>query len=250
MELTFLGTGTSVGVPVIGCSCEVCRSDSPRNNRLRPSVMIKDGKSTVVIDIGPDFRQQALRAGISSLNAVLLTHAHADHIMGLDELRMFNYYQKENIPVFGSIETLEQVRRTFWYAFEETQQGGGKPELDLRAVDGPFSAAGTDFIPVPVVHGKMEVFGFRFGDIAYLTDCSFIPESSYRLLEGLDILVLGALRFSHHPTHMTVGQALAESCRIGARRTLLTHMNHDLDYRELDDRLPCNINMAYDGLVI
>ncbi len=250
MKLTFLGTGTSTGVPVIGCSCSVCLSENLRNTRSRPSVLIQSEEGTVLVDIGPDFRYQALKYKFSRVDAVLLTHGHADHIMGFDDIRMFNFYQKGKIPVYGSMETLKQVRRTFWYAFEETQEGGGKPGLDLRPVDSVFRVAGIDFIPVPICHGNMDIFGYRFGNVAYLTDCSAVPDLSYSLLEGLELLIIGALRYTEHPTHMSLEQALEECRRINPAQVLLTHMNHELDYGELNDKLPSHINMAYDGLVI
>lgn len=251
MEITFLGTGTSVGVPVIGCSCRVCTSGDPRNRRSRQSIWIQSAGASVLVDASVDFRQQALRHRITRLDAILLTHAHADHIFGLDETRVHAYLQGRSIPVYGSPATLEGVKRTFWYAFGEAPEGGGRPKLELLPFTGPFEAAGLSFVPVEIDHGGMPVTGFRVGGFAYLTDCKRVPENAARELQGLDALAISALRFSpEHPTHMTVGQALAEAERIRPARTYLIHMGHEMDHEELAAALPEGVEPAYDGLEI
>ncbi|MCB1057105.1 MAG: MBL fold metallo-hydrolase [Acidobacteria bacterium] len=254
LEIVMLGAGTSNGVPVIACECPVCTSGDPRNQRTRPSVALTwqyDGSPcTVVVDTGPEFRLQVLAAGLKRLDAVLFTHSHADHIFGLDDVRAFNFLQGRAMPCYGSEETLRTVRRSFAYVFEETQEGGGKPSLELLPVREPFELLGRTVVPVPVLHGALEVFGYRFGRFAYVTDCSEIPEASFALLEGVEMLILDALRYHPHPTHFTVEQALEAAQRIGARRTVFTHMNHDVDYRRPQVTLPEGIEFGYDGLRI
>lgn len=250
MRATFLGTGTSTGVPVVTCDCAVCISSDPLNQRLRPSLLLEWDGATVLIDTSTDLRQQALRQGLRRLDAVLLTHAHADHIMGFDELRLFKRRQRGPIPVYGSVPTLAGLRRSFWYAFEDVQTGGGKPSVDLHEVVGPFPLLGRSIVPVDVLHGRLPVTGWRIGVFAYVTDVSRIPETSYDSLAGLDVLVLSALRHRPHPTHLTLAQAVEEARRIGARRTYFTHMSHDVDHAEVAASLPTGITLAHDGLVV
>lgn len=249
MKVTLLGTGTSVGVPVIGCPCRVCTSADPRNRRLRQSLWIRNGSASILIDASADFRQQALRYGIPRVDAILLTHPHADHILGLDDTRVYAYWQRQRIPVYGSAHTLEGVRRTFWYAFAQVPEGGGRPRLDLRLLDGPVQVGGLTAEPVEADHGSMPVTGFRIGGFAYLTDCKRIPPQAVRALQGLDTLVINALRHTPpHPTHMTVGEALEAIGTIAPRRALLIHMGHELDHEELAASLPAGVEPAYDGL--
>ncbi len=248
MNVTFLGTGTSTGVPVPTCSCAVCRSTDSRDSRLRPSVLLSWEGANVLIDTSTDLRQQALRQGLMDLDAVFYTHAHADHIFGLDDLRMFNWRRGGAIPVYGSAITLAAIRRTFWYAFEDVEAGGGKPILDLREVRAPLALLGRTVIPVPLHHGQLPILGYRIGGFAYLTDVSAIPESSYPLLEDLDVLVLSALRHRPHPTHMHLSRALDEAARIGARRTLFTHIAHEMSHASVSPTLPPGVELAYDGL--
>lgn len=254
LRVTVLGCGTSTGVPVIGCDCPVCGSGDPRNERLRPSLWIEaeDGRS-VLVDTSTDLRLQALRHRVDRVDAVVFTHAHADHILGLDEIRIYNFYRKAAgqemaIPCYGSAETLGRIRQAFSYIFEDGQEGGGKPKITLHPVDGPFEAAGIRFEPVRLWHGELEVYGYRIGDFAYLTDCNRIPEESFAQLDGLDVLILDALRERPHPTHFTIAEALDAASRIGARRTLLTHMNHEVDARTVD--LPEGVELSRDGLVL
>ena len=250
MHITFLGTGTSAGVPVIACDCGTCRSDDPRDKRWRPSLALGlDDGTSVLVDASPDLRAQALRFQLTRVDAILLTHAHADHVLGLDDVRIYNFRQGGAIPCYGAARTLDRVRRMFDYVFDPaTPRGGGLPQLALRELAGPFSLGGATIIPVPLLHGTLPVLGFRIGAFAYLTDCNAIPDASWPLLEGLDILVLDALRHKAHRTHFTVEQAVAAARRIGARRTLFTHMTHDLPHAATCAALPAGVSLAYDGL--
>jgi phosphoribosyl 1,2-cyclic phosphate phosphodiesterase len=249
MRVTMLGSGTSTGVPVIGCPCAVCRSDNPKNRRMRPGLKLELETGVVLVDTPTDLREQALRFGLPRLDAVLFTHAHADHIFGLDDIRIFNFRQGRAIPCYGSEATLAAIRRTFAYVFEAGQEGGGKPQLDLLPVRAPFELLGESVVPVPVWHGEMEVFGYRLGRFAYVTDCNVIPETSYALLEGVEILILDALRYRPHSTHFSVDEAVEAAGRIGARRTILTHFSHDVDHGAPAVQLPAGVELGYDGLV-
>ena len=233
-----LGSGTSTGVPVVGCGCAVCTSDDPRNRRLRPGVRIDLEGGTIVVDTSPDFREQALRHRIGRVDAVLYTHPHADHVFGLDDLRVFNFLQRSSIPCYGSETTIARLRQIFSYVFEEGQEGGGKPRIDLEVVAEPFEVLGERVVPVPVWHGTMPVFGYRIGPFALVTDVNRIPEESFERLEGLDLLILSALRHRPHPTHFTVAEAIEIAARIGAKRTVLTHIAHEVDHGALLRELP------------
>lgn len=250
LRVTMLGSGTSSGVPVIGCDCAVCTSSDPRDRRLRPGLKIEVDGGVVLVDTPVDLRQQALRFGLERVDAVLFTHAHADHVFGLDELRIFNFRQRAVIPCYGSAETLAALRRLFAYAFEPGQEGGGKPRVDLREVAGPLELAGRRFVPVPVLHGSMAVLGWRVGDFAYVTDVSHIPERSIELLGGLDTLVLGALRYRPHPTHFSIGEALDVIERLRPRRSFLTHLGHDVRHAAPLVPLPAGVEFGFDGLVL
>jgi phosphoribosyl 1,2-cyclic phosphate phosphodiesterase len=252
VRIVFLGTGTSHGVPMIGCDCEVCRSSDPRDKRFRASIYVdwEDGHS-VLVDTTPDLRSQALAHDVRRLDAVLVTHAHADHIMGLDELRRFNYIQRRAVPVHANGATLAAIRRTFGYVFDpDAPRGGGVPELDLFEITGPFEIGGHRIVPVPVRHGALDILGFRFGGLAYLTDCNAIPDASMPLLEGLDVLVLDALRRRRHPTHFTVDEAVETARRIGATRSFFTHIAHELGHAATSRELPPGMALAHDGLVL
>jgi phosphoribosyl 1,2-cyclic phosphate phosphodiesterase len=250
LRATLLGSGTSSGVPVIGCRCAVCTSDDPRNRRTRAGAKLELPGGTLLVDTPTELREQCLRYGLSRVDGVLYTHAHADHVFGLDDLRIFNFRQRRVIPCYGSAATLASLRRTFWYAFEDDQEGGGKPRLELLEIDGPFEVAGTTVVPVPVLHGDLEVLGYRLGRFAYVTDCSHIPELSYELLAGVEILILGALRYHPHPTHFSIVEAVAAAERVGARRTYFTHLAHDVDHARLQVQLPPGVELGYDGLVL
>lgn len=252
VQLTVLGSGTSMGVPTLGCHCPVCSSSDARDKRLRPSILISHRGQNVVIDTTPDFRTQALRAHLDRLHGVLLTHCHADHILGFDDLRPYNYRQKAAIPIYGTAETFRVVRRVFSYVFDAKPTLSSIPSVELREVDGPFSLIGIPFIPVPLLHGEMDVLGFRFGRAAYMTDFSRLPESSLPLLEDLDDLILDALRDVPHPMHQTVEQALALIDRIKPKRAWFTHIAHDLPHEATNERLRKagypHVQLAYDGL--
>ncbi len=254
IDLTFLGTGTSTGVPVIGCDCEVCRSDDPRDARLRTSVLVRTTCATILIDTSPDLRTQMLLARPSRIDAVLFTHAHADHTAGLDELRRFNVLQSARIPVWATRDTADDLERRFAYAFDHAFNFfGGKPDLNLHVFDPAtsFSAAGVHVVPVPVMHGRLPIVGFRIGGLAYLTDVKSIPEPSIQLCAGVDVLVLSALRQTEHVAHMHLDEALATIERIQPRRALLTHASHDLGlYADVAPRLPERVDIARDGQVI
>lgn len=252
LHITFLGTGTSHGVPMIGCDCETCRSDDPRDRRFRPSIYIRCGERlALLVDAGPDLRMQALTHGVRRVDAILFTHGHADHIVGLDDVRRFNAIQRQSIPCFGDARTIGDIRRMFGYVFDEaTPQGGGLPKLDLFTIVGPFCVSGEEITPVPVVHGRRAILGFRLHRFAYLTDCSHIPDTSWPLLEDLDVLVLDALRPEPHPTHFNLDEAVAAATRIGARQTYFTHMAHQLRHAPTCARLPGGMTLAHDGLTI
>jgi phosphoribosyl 1,2-cyclic phosphate phosphodiesterase len=249
IKIKVLGSGTSSGVPTIGCSCEVCRSTDPRDKRLRPSILIQYGGNNVVVDTSPDFRTQVLRAGVEKLDAILYTHAHADHILGLDDVRPFNYRQKALMPIFATQETLDVIHRVFRYAFDSEPTQSSVPKLDIRVLDGsPFSLFGLEFIPIRLCHGRNTVLGFRFGRAAYLTDHSEIPDESREKLHDLDVLFLDALRHRPHPTHTTVEQAVKLVEEIKPKRAFFTHMCHDLSHERTEAALPAYIRLSYDGL--
>lgn len=252
MRLTFLGTGTSMGVPIIGCRCAVCLSPDPHNKRLRTSALLEVGGHTLLFDAGPDLRQQALAVGLSRLDAVLLTHAHADHISGLDDLRPLNFAQRAAIPLFGSALTLGMVRERFDYAFRDGTDGSTRPALELLEVQhgAPFQVQGVEILPFEVQHGTWPITGFRIGRLGYVTDASYIPPASLEQLRGLDLLVINALRQQAHPTHYTVEQACAIIAELQPARALLVHMTHDLDHATINASLPAHVRLAYDGQVV
>jgi phosphoribosyl 1,2-cyclic phosphate phosphodiesterase len=260
MRITFLGTGTSVGVPTIGCSCEVCTSSDPRDKRTRTGLLIEHEERRVQIDISADFRQQMLRERIDRLDAVMITHAHADHILGLDDLRPFTFRQGE-IPVYASADTWRRVERVFYYIFSPPPNyvGGGLPRIrqmiiDKMITDGTFEVIGLRVTPVPVIHGNMEVTAFRISDgrveMAFITDCNLIPDSSLALLEGLDLLIIDALRYKPHTTHLHLDQTLAYIDRLRPGRALLTHMGHNFKHAVTSSHLPSGVEMAWDGLQV
>jgi phosphoribosyl 1,2-cyclic phosphate phosphodiesterase len=252
MRVTFLGTGTSTGVPVVGCDCATCRSDDPRDRRWRPSIYLELADATrVLVDTSTDLRSQALACGVTGVDVILFTHYHADHVMGLDDVRPFNYRQRVAIPCLGDASTLAALRRVFAYVWDpSTPRGGGVPRLRLQEVTGRFCLGRAEVVPVPVYHGTQLILGYRVDAFAYLTDCSAIPESSWPLLEGVDVLVLDALRHRPHATHFTVSEAVEVAARIGARQTYFTHMCHELAHAETCAALPAGVTLAYDGLAI
>ena len=250
-KITVLGSGTSVGVPTIGCHCSVCTSGDPRDKRLRPSILVSYGGHNILIDTTPDFRTQALRAGIERLDAVLFTHAHADHIMGLDDVRPFNFRQRGQIPIFAAENTMNAIRRCFQYVFDSVRKETNIPQLDPRIIDGaPIDLFGLEFLPIPILHGRDTIYGFRFGAAAYLTDHSEIPGASMEQLRNLDVLFLDALRYKPHPTHSTVDRSIHTVEQLSPRRAFFTHICHDLGHERAESLLPPHIRLAYDGLEI
>jgi phosphoribosyl 1,2-cyclic phosphate phosphodiesterase len=253
MRIRFLGTGTSHGIPVIGCECPVCTSENPKNRRLRSSILIESGERRVVVDTTPEFRLQALAAGLKTLDAVLFTHAHADHIFGLDDVRIFNWRTGTPMPIYGSSETLETVRSRFIYVFQSGQEGGGKPKLDLTPVEGPFQAAGLHVTPLTVMHGALPVTAFRIQErpdgpaVVYATDCNAIPEETLAQMDDLDLLILDALGKNRHPTHFSLEQAVDIARHLAPRRTLFTHISHGLEHEETNASLPEGMALAFDG---
>ena len=248
VELTVLGSGTSLGVPTIGCPCRVCLSSDPRDKRTRPSILLRYNGHAVVIDTGPDFRFQAIRAGLNRLDAVLYTHGHADHVLGLDDTRAFTLNTNKTIPIYANQSALRGIRRIFQYAFDGYAPFGGVPSIEDHLITGPLELFGLEFVPVQVLHGRLEVLGFRFGPVAYLTDYSQIPESSYELLRGVEIVFLDALRHEPHPAHMTVAEALVEVERIRPKQAFFTHIAHDLGHQETNASLPEHVRLCYDGM--
>jgi phosphoribosyl 1,2-cyclic phosphate phosphodiesterase len=251
VTITVLGSGTSMGVPTLGCDCAVCHSPDPRDNRLRPSIMVQYAGRTVLIDTTPDFRQQALRERIPRIDAILFTHSHADHIMGLDDVRPLNLRQRQEIPIYGSAETLSTIQTSFRYIFESKNAESSVPKLTVH----PLTSDGVDlfglhFQPILLHHGRSFVYGYRFGSSAYLTDHSAIPEESLEKLGGLDVLFLDALRHKPHPTHTTVAKALEYVQQLSPNRAFFTHISHDLPHEITESGFPANVQLAYDGLRI
>jgi phosphoribosyl 1,2-cyclic phosphate phosphodiesterase len=251
LKITFLGTGTSNGIPVIGCDCEVCSSNDPRDNRSRTSALVEWAGLTLLIDTATELRLQARAANIRHIDAALFTHAHADHTGGFDDLRRFNELSSRHLPIYASPETAAMFRHRFAYAFEDIFPFyGGKPDLTLNEIDGPFSIGEKTIVPIPVDHGRTPVLGFRFGPLAYVTDAKTIPEASIELLHGLDILVLNALRERPHPTHLSFAEAVEIAQRVKPRVTWLVHLSHETSHEAAEALLPEGVHIAYDGLTV
>ncbi len=252
VEIIVLGTGTSHGVPMIGCECSVCTSDDPHDKRTRPSIWVRYGGVRFLVDTSPELRLQCLANGIREVDAVLFTHHHADHVAGLDDLRRFNWLTRKALPCYGTERTLEGVRRMFSYAFETAGDSPhSRPRLELRTIEQqPFEVNGARIVPIPLLHGPMPVLGFRFGPFAYCTDCHTVPDDSISLLRGVEVLILDALRHDEHPTHLSLKQAVGLAGRIGSSRTYFTHMAHQLKHAETNAMLPAGMALAHDELRI
>jgi phosphoribosyl 1,2-cyclic phosphate phosphodiesterase len=247
--LTVLGSGTSMGVPTLGCTCAVCHSIDPHDRRTRPSIVIEYAGKVILIDTSPDFHAQAVREGITRVDAVFYTHTHADHILGIDDLRPLSYYHKPaKMPLYARPDAAAFLRRMFSYIFDADYKYGSLPQLELRPIDGPVELFGATIEPVRVLHGETEIYGYRVGSAAYLTDHSEIPEASFHQLEGLDILFLDALRNKPHPTHSTVKNSLRIAERLKPKRAFFTHICHDLPHEATNATLPSNVRLAYDGM--
>ncbi len=253
MQILILGSGTSHGVPMIGCECDVCRSPNPYNKRFRPSILVRHAEMAILVDTTPELRMQALACDVRQVDAVLFTHAHADHVMGLDDLRRFNDLSGKEIPVYGDDGTLADIRRIYDYIFRETQAGGGKPRLTLHPVERDFELFGLRIRSFYVLHGRLPVLAYRFDDgsrsVAYVTDVSSIPPDSLELMRGLDVLILDAVRFEPHPTHFGLYQALDIIAEVKPRQAYLTHLSHHFDHDTVNATLPDNVRLAHDGLV-
>jgi len=250
IEIIFLGTGTSAGIPMIGCHCPVCSSTDPRDKRMRPSAVISYGNTRVLIDTTPEVRLQCVANGIDMIDAAVFTHAHADHIMGLDDVRRFNALRKGPLDIWANEATYAALTRCFGYAFKEPEPEMKvfRPHLIRRAIDGPFEIGGTTWTPITLFHGDMPVLGFRIGNLAYCTDVNRIPPESFELLKDLDVLVLDALQYKRHTTHFSVEEAIEAAACIGARQTFFTHIAHAIGHEAASATLPPNCHFAYDGL--
>ena len=250
-RITILGSGTSTGVPLIGCDCQVCLSSDARNKRTRSSILISLEAGNILVDTSTDLRYQALKNCIKSVDAVLFTHAHADHVHGIDELRSFNFLQKSAIPCYGNALTLERIETMFSYIFRgNSSNGGGIPRLTMNEASAEIDMLGESIIPIEVLHGELPILGYRFSGFAYITDCSQIPDSSMEKMEGLDLLILGALRHKPHSTHFSIDEALDVIKKLKPKKALLTHLGHDLDYEKMMTWLPEDVGLAYDGMTI
>jgi phosphoribosyl 1,2-cyclic phosphate phosphodiesterase len=251
LRITILGTGTSQGIPVITCNCIVCRSEDPRDKRLRVSVLIELADKTLVIDSGPDFRYQMLRAKVKDLDAILYTHEHKDHVAGLDDIRPFNYLLKKNIDIYATERVQNALRKEFSYIFAEAHYPG-LPQIDLHTItDMPFDVGLTKIIPIDIMHYKLPILGYRIGDFTYITDAKTVSGSSMEKIKGTKILVVNALQREQHISHFTLDEAIEFAERVGAETTYLTHISHNLGlHTEVEKDLPANIKLAYDGLVI
>ncbi len=251
MRITFLGTGTSVGIPMVACQCEVCRSENPKDQRLRCSILVEVADKVMVVDIGPDFRQQMLSAAVKQLDAILITHEHRDHVAGLDDVRPFNFMQSKPMDIYAEEKVIQDLKQSFNYIFGNSDYPG-VPQINLRKIQNrPFKVGGIPVIPIRVKHGKMPVLGFRFGDFTYITDANHIDKKEKKKIEGSRYLVLNALRHTPHHSHFTVDEAIAIAKEVGAETTYLTHISHWLGkYDIVEPSLPEGVHLAYDGLVI
>lgn len=250
MEILFLGTGTSHGVPLIGCDCDTCLSRDSRNNRTRCSIFIKEKDISVLIDTPQELRLQLLDNNITHFDIILYTHPHADHLLGFDDIRSVNRLTGKKVPCYGNKYTINEIKRVFPYIHDAVQKGGGLPEVSFHIIDRTLSFSGIEIIPLPVKHGKLDILGYRIGKMAYITDCSFLPDDTYKLLDDIELLIIAALRYKKHKTHMNIEEVINVIKTLNVPRAYLTHMSHDLEYNRLNYQLPDHIKPAYDGLRI
>ncbi|MBI5560456.1 MAG: MBL fold metallo-hydrolase [Deltaproteobacteria bacterium] len=250
MKIRILGCGTSTGVPVIGCYCDVCASNDPKNKRTRASAVVTSGDKNILIDTSTDLRAQSLANNIEKIDAVFFTHPHADHLHGIDDLRIFNIIQKGAIPCYADERTIARIKHLFEYIFASNEYDGWKPRLLLSAVNSSMKLFGLDITPVPIYHGRGTILGYRINDAAYLTDCSGVPEETLEKLKGLKVLIVGALRKRPHPSHFSMDQAIEFSEAVSAKTTVLTHLSHNIDYVKDSVALPPGVSFAYDGMEI
>jgi phosphoribosyl 1,2-cyclic phosphate phosphodiesterase len=249
MQLTMLGVGSSAGTPAVGCNCATCLSDDPRNKRTRCSSLISlDSGENILIDTGPDLRLQSLRENIKRVDAVLYTHTHADHLHGIDDLRAFCQIQRKQIPVYANEDAISHISQKFAYVLREPSDFWEMPVLRAETIAVPFELFGVQITPIPIMHGRSQIFGYRIGNVAYMTDVSEIPESSFALLENLEIVLLDCLREKYHPTHINIEQSLSYISRIKAKQSYLIHMTHELEYTSLSKKLPKDVFVGFDGL--
>jgi len=253
ISLLVLGSGTSTGVPMIGCECDTCSSDDSRDRRTRASALISWLENSeirnILVDTSTDLRQQSLNAGLNRIDSVLFTHPHADHIHGIDELRSFNFLQKNSIPCYGSPYTLSRIRTMFDYIFSDEAQLSAIPKITLEPVEDEFTLFGRKVIPLPAKHGEMDIYGYRIGSVAYLTDCNSVPDSTLEKMRRLSLLVIGAVQTKHHTTHFNIDQAVELSRAVGAEKTYITHLNHSIRHKDQNAKLPDNVWLSYDGLL-
>ncbi len=246
LYITFLGTGTSIGVPMIGCDCPTCSSSDPKNRRYRSSIYIEIDNLKLLIDTPPEMRLQFLENNITEVNSILFTHAHADHIMGFDDIRAINRLQQEEIPCYGNQDTIKEIERIFDYIFNTSQIGGGIPRVILNTVNLTFKISNVTIIPLPVKHGELDILGYKIGEMAYITDCSHIPSSTMNLLSNIEVLIIDALRYKPHPTHMNIEEVLSIIDKLKVNKAYLTHLSHDLEHNNVNKKLPANVQLAYD----
>lgn len=250
MQITFLGTGTSHGVPVIACDCEVCQSDNPKNKRMRTSIHIRSKEYNLLIDTPPEMRLELINNNIKRVDSVLMTHSHADHIMGFDDIRALNWFQEKEMPVYADEKTLKNIKRVFPYIFSEENPGGGVPQVILKKIGRELNFRDLNVKAVPIYHGDNKILGYRINNFAYLTDCSKVPEHSFELLNGVEYAAVDALRFEKHPTHMSVDEAVQLINDLNLKHGYLTHISHRLDHNKLNEYLPDHVSPAYDSLTI
>ncbi|OWZ84525.1 MBL fold metallo-hydrolase [Natranaerobius trueperi] len=249
MKITFLGTGPSHGVPIIGCSCPVCTSHDIRNKRFRASVFIETSNTNILIDTPPEFRLQAINNSINHIDGVLFTHQHADHVHGFDDLRRFNEMQRKQIPCYANQDTVYGLKNMYDYVFRGGDLYASSPQVSLRPISGDFCFKNIIIEPIPILHGANKILGYKIDNFAYLTDCSFIPQNSFEKLKDLELLTIGALRYKSHPNHFNLEQAVSTIKELNPKKAFLTHMTHSFDYYQLEKELPPNISPAYDGLI-